>query len=190
MRLNNRLANFRIKRIRERFFLDGPMAEEEQRDEEPKKKSKLPLVLGVVLMLVLGGGGFFAVYSGMLLAPEGQHGEEPLAEMDDDPLAPLPSVAFVPIEPLIVNLIDTSGRSRHLRFQAQLEVPIKHEQEVITLLPRVVDVLNGYLRAVEVSELENPSALVRLRAQILRRLQIVAGDGRVKDVLIMEFVIN
>ena len=69
-------------------------------------------------------------------------------------------------------------------------MPLQYEQEVITLLPRVVDILNGYLRAVEVSELENPSALVRLRSQILRRLQIVAGEGRIKDVLIMEFVVN
>lgn len=166
------------------------MAEEEQLEEEPKKKSKLPLILGVVLMLVLGGGGFFAVYSGMLFAPEGEHVDEELAALEEEPMAPLPNVAFVPVEPLIVNLIDTAGRGRHLRFQAQLEVPLQYEQEVITLLPRVMDVLNGYLRAVDVVELENPSALVRLRAQILRRLQIVAGEGRVKDVLIMEFVIN
>ena len=166
------------------------MAEEEQLEEEPKKKSKLPLILGVVLMLVLGGGGFFAVYSGMLFAPETAHVDEDLAALDEEPMAPLPSVAFVSVEPLIVNLIDTTGRGRHLRFQAQLEVPLQYEQEVITLLPRVMDVLNGYLRAVDVADLENPSALVRLRAQILRRLQIVAGEGRVKDVLIMEFVIN
>ncbi len=158
-------------------------------DDEPRKKSKLPLILGLVLMAVLGGGGFFAVYSGLLLAPE--HEEDmALAELEADPMIPLPSVAFVPVDPLIINLVDTSGRGRHLRFQAQLEVPTAYEQEVISLMPRVVDILNGYLRAVEVSELENPSALVRLRAQILRRLQIVAGEGRVKDVLIMEFVVN
>ncbi|ATG48427.1 flagellar basal body protein FliL [Celeribacter ethanolicus] len=166
------------------------MAEEEQLEEEPKKKSKLPLILGVVLMLVLGGGGFFAVYSGMLFAPEETHVDEDLSALEEEAMTPLPNVAFVSVEPLIVNLIDLSGRARHLRFQAQLEVPAQYEQEVITLLPRVVDVLNGYLRAVDVAELENPSALVRLRAQILRRLQIVAGENRVKDVLIMEFVIN
>ena len=166
------------------------MADAEQLDEEPKKKSKLPLILGVLLMLVLGGGGFFAVYSGMLFGAAGGHEEEQLSALEGEPLALLPSVAFVSVEPLIVNLIDTSGRGRHLRFQAQLEVPLQYEQEVITLLPRVVDILNGYLRAVEVSELENPSALVRLRSQILRRVQIVAGEGRIKDVLIMEFVVN
>ena len=58
------------------------------------------------------------------------------------------------------------------------------------LTPRVMDVLNSYLRAVEVSDLEDPSALIGLRAQMLRRIQLVTGDGRVRDLLIMEFVLS
>ena len=56
--------------------------------------------------------------------------------------------------------------------------------------PRVMDVLNSYLRAVEVSDLEDPSALISLRAQMLRRIQLVTGEGRVRDLLIMEFVLS
>ena len=58
------------------------------------------------------------------------------------------------------------------------------------LLPRVTDVLNGYLRAVSVEKLEEPTALIMLRAQMLRRIQIITGEGRVRDLLIMEFVLN
>jgi flagellar FliL protein len=75
-------------------------------------------------------------------------------------------------------------------FTAQLEVEPAYSQEVTDLMPRIVDVLNGYLRAVKVAELEDPTALIRLRAQMLRRVQVVVGDGRVKDILIMEFVLN
>jgi flagellar FliL protein len=166
------------------------MAGEEQLEEEPKKKSKLPLIVGMVLMLALGGGGFFSVYSGLLFAPPHEPTEEDLAMLESSPLELLPDVAFVPIEPLIINLPGLSSGSRHLRFQAQIEVPSAHQREVESLLPRIIDVLNGYLRAVDISELESSAALIRLRAQMLRRLQIVAGEGRIKDVLIMEFVIN
>ena len=166
------------------------MADEEQLEEEPKKKSKLPLIIGIVLMLVLGGGGFFAVYSGLLFAPAHVPTEDELAELEDAVLEPLPDVSFVPVEPLIINLAGPGGRSKHLRFQAQIEVPSAYQSEVESLLPRIVDVLNGYLRAVDIAELESPAALVKLRAQMLRRLQIVAGEGRIKDVLIMEFVVN
>ena len=45
-------------------------------------------------------------------------------------------------------------------------------------MPRVVDVLNTFLRAVEPRDLEQPSALAPLRAQMLRRIQVVTGEGQ------------
>ena len=80
-----------------------------------------------------------------------------------------------------------SSRYRHLLFRAEMEVNPDYKSEVTTLLPRVVDVLNGYLRALDISDIEAPSALTRLRAQMLRRVQIVAGPGRVNDLLIVSF---
>jgi flagellar FliL protein len=32
--------------------------------------------------------------------------------------------------------------------------------------------------------------MARLRAQMLRRIQVVTGEGRVRDLLITEFVLN
>jgi len=61
---------------------------------------------------------------------------------------------------------------------------------VTNLLPRVLDVLNSYLRVIDMQELNDPRALVRLRAQLLRRVQIVTGDVLVRDLLVTEFVVN
>lgn len=154
-----------------------------------KKTSKLPIILGLVLALVGGGAGFFVMYSGMLDAgekPKMEAGAEkpsdlPMAETDNE-------IAFVEIEPLVVTLDQEAGT--HLRFRASLEVAESAESDVTRLLPRVVDVLNSYLRAVEVADLQDRSALTRLRAQMLRRVQVVAGGGQVKDLLILEFVLN
>ncbi len=146
---------------------------------EPKKRGKLPLILGVVLGLAGAGGGYVAM-SGL----PGSHGEEP------DPRSQPPRTAFVPVPPLTISLGHAGGGVRHLRFQAQLEVDPIGVNNVTVLLPRVSDVLNGYLRAVAVSDLEDPAALVRIRAQMLRRVQIVVGDGLVHDLLVMEFVLN
>jgi len=162
------------------------MAEAAASEEKvSKKKSKLPLLIGVVLMLVLGGGGFYATFSGMIF---GGSAEAP-AEHAAEGAKPLPDIAFVPIDPLVVSLGST-GRARHLRFASQLEVSKVYQEEVTMLMPRILDVLNGYLRAVEVAELEDPTALIRLRAQMLRRVQIVSGEGRVRDLLVTEFVLN
>ncbi len=151
-------------------------------DAVAKKKSKLPILLGLVLFMALGGGGFYAVYSGLILAPatEGAAAAEGVAA---------PEIAFVPVAPVVISLGKVS-ENRHLKFTAQLEVEKAAEGAVTRLLPRIVDVLNGYLRAVEVAELEDPDALVRLRSQMLRRIQIVTGDGQVRDLLVTEFVLN
>lgn len=152
-----------------------------------KKKSKLPLLLGLVLALVGGGGGFFAVQSGLLDMSAGA--EESAVAAEEYDASPELTVSFVAIDPLVISLPGTGGRD-HLRFAAQLEVPPAYAAEVEAIKPRIVDVLNGYLRAVDLAELEDPAALVRLRAQMLRRVQVVAGAGRVSGLLIMEFVLS
>ena len=58
------------------------------------------------------------------------------------------------------------------------------------MLPRVTDVLNGYLRAISLSELQEPTALIKLRAQMLRRVRLVAPPDSVRDLLFQEFVLN
>jgi flagellar FliL protein len=99
------------------------------------------------------------------------------------------ALVFVPLDPLVISLPGNGGRV-HLRFTAQLEVAPEYALEVEAVKPRIVDVLNSYLRAVRVAELEDPAILIKLRGQMLRRVQIVTGEGRVRDLLIMEFVLN
>jgi len=157
------------------------MALAEALPETAPRASRKPLIIGLVAALILGLGGFYVVWSGLLF---GHSTEEHAADV-----APLPDIAFVPVQPLTISL-GQGGTERHLRFTAQIEVAGAHAEEVTLLLPRIVDVMNGYLRALDAAELENPAALVRLRAQMLRRIQIVTGDGRVRDLLITEFVLN
>ena len=153
--------------------------------EVHEKKSKLPMILGAVLMLLCGAGGYFAVVSGLIPGLPGASSHQ-----TDAPSATqeLPDIAFVALDPLIISL--AGPVQRHLRFSAQLEVASAYSKDVELLRPRVMDVLNGYLRAVDIAELEEPTALFRLRAQMLRRVQMVTGEGRVRDLLVIEFVLN
>lgn len=153
-------------------------------DDAPPKKSKMPVLIGLLLAVALGGGGFYAGVSGLLSAHGATAAHETSVTVPD-----LPDLAFVEIEPVLIALAREAD-SRHLRFRGNLEVAAKHEREVVTLMPRILDVLNSYLRAVEIRQLEDPAALLRLRAQMLRRVQIVTGEGRVRDLLISEFVLN
>lgn len=153
-------------------------------DSPPTKRSKLPLLFGLGLALLLGAGGFYATYSGLLGPPP-----EAVADAAAPPASRGAVAGYVPVDPITINL-GARGQARHLRFVAQLEVAPAHTAEVTRLMPRIVDVMNTYLRAVDLPELEEPAALTRIRGQLLRRVQIVTGPGRVSDLLIMEFVFN
>lgn len=148
------------------------------------KSSKMPLIIGLVLLLAGGGGGFYATWSGMILNAESAD-SAPEEKVEDAQ----PKVVFVPLDPITVSLPQQS-QQKHLRFRAELEVPKEHASEVEAVLPRVVDVLNSYLRAIELRDIQDPSALTRLRAQMLRRVQVATGRDHVNDLLIMEFVLN
>lgn len=152
-------------------------------DAKPAKSGGKGLLIGLVAALLFGGGGFYATWSGLV---GGHSGDSKHAAAE---LAPLSPVTFVPLDPLVISL-GSSGQNRHLRFTGQLEVAAEYAAEVTLILPRVLDLLNGYLRAVDVALLEDPSSLFRLRAQMLRRVQVVTGEGRVRDLLVTEFVLN
>lgn len=171
---------------------------EDVEDEEPKKKKGLlvPLLLGVILAAVGGGGGFWAVTQGPLAgetsdddhaAEDGEHGDTDGEDHGPD-LGPT-NVAFLELEPLVISL-GAAESNRNLIFAASLEVRPEHLEEVTQLTPRVLDVLNSYLRVIEISELSEPTSLARLRSQMLRRIQVVTGTGRVSDLLVTQFLVN
>lgn len=161
-----------------------PMALSDNTTKAGKTKaSKLPLLFGLLAALLGGAAGFYLVYFEII------HPRKPSNETAIAPIEGLPDIGFVALDPLVVSLGATSS-NQHLRFAAQLEVEKAYMTDLQALRPRVVDVLNSYLRALETRDLEDPAALTRIRAQMLRRIQIVAGEGRVRDLLIMEFVLN
>ena len=156
---------------------------------EPAEKSgKTRMILGLILALAGAAGGFYLTSSGMLPIGGKQERKPADAAEEAKPVKPLPAVSFVDLPPVILAV--KTDESRHLKFHAQLEVHSDHAGEVEKMLPRIMDVLNTYLRAIETSDLEDSLALVRIRGHLLRRIGIVVGEGRVRDVLIMEFVLN
>ena len=146
----------------------------------PNKGKVMPLLLGLVGAAGLGGGVFFAVYTGVVLSPKQTLPAAAQAVPDFD---------FVPIEVITISLPPQSG-ARFLRFAGQIEVAEAAHEDMMRMQPRFIDLINTYLHAVDIDDLRQPAALIRLRAQILRRLQMIAGDGLIRDVLITEFILD
>ena len=172
-----------------------------ENEEPPKKKSKA-LLFGLIGAVLLGGGTFFGVFSGMIPLPFGAPPAEESAPKDDGHAlegesegevgtehADMKPAAFVPLQAMVISL-GPEARSKHLKLVVSVEVKPEAEAEVTAVKPRILDVLNTFLRAVDERDFESPRAMLRLRAQMLRRVQLVTPQNSVRDLLIQEFVLN
>ena len=186
---------------------DAAVAGDETGAEAPTKKGKGGLVLLLAGVLALGGGGFFATWSGMAdpilgatagdphgdahggehASVDAAHGSSHGASDEHDGAVTGP--AYVELDPLMVS-VGGSGSIRQLRFRAYLQVAGGQDAAVAGLQPRILDIFATYLRAVPIDRLEDPTALLRLRAQLLRRVQLLAGPDTVEDLLIIDFVVT
>lgn len=153
--------------------------------EEPKKRSGKGLLIAAVLSLVLGVGAFFVTYTGVVQGLLGL-GAADHATAHDGLIDP--DVGFVAVEPIAISY--AGPPARQFRIALQLEVPHDSEKEVQKLMPRVLNVLNGFLRAVDPDSLSDRAAWYDLRLKMLYRVRMVLGESLVRDLLITEFVMH
>ena len=165
--------------------------EPEAQPEDGKKKSS-GFMSQILMAVALGAASFATVY---FLPRE----EPPMAvcEMQEtventhkefEPPS-LDEIVFVELKPLLVSL-GTSADGHHLKIGLTLEAREGHEYDIEHAEPKLRDAFTGYLRAVSVTQLEDPAAMVRLRAQLLRRAKVILGTDTVHGVLITDFLVR
>lgn len=152
--------------------------------DEPTKKGGKALIIGIISALLAAGGGFFSTYSGFAQSLAGTESSD--ATHHDSHATE--EVQFVALEPIIISYPGSPGHQ--FRISAQLEVPPHEVKEVSHLMPRVLDVLNGFLRALDPTTLSDRAAWYDLRLKMLYRIRMVLGEDRVRDLLITEFVLH
>jgi len=92
-------------------------------------------------------------------------------------------------EPLVVS-IKPIGRVRYLKLGYVVETSPEFERIFIERENRLRDTLNIYLRAVDVTVLEDPASMGRIRSQIARRVAVVMDPAPVHAVLITDFILS
>lgn len=168
------------------------MSEEEEieeTEEAPPKPSLLKTLIPAAVSIIALG----AVAAGVAFVLPGGSSETACADAGDAhtkmKTKSYDDIAFVNLEPLIVSL-GPNANSEYLKVSITLETFNSEIKTVEHLKPKFRDVLNTYLRAVDESDLAEPAAMMRLRAQMLRRIQLIAPHGAVENVLITDFVLN
>ena len=185
-----------------------------------KKKLPLLFIIAPVALLVLGGGGAAAFFlmqpkpaeahgaeaeagHGEEKAEKGGHGEEKGggghgggAEAEADPalgkIAEGPDgVTFFTLPDMVMNIQSADGRPTFLKLKLTLETKdaavASHLQQE---MPRLQDMFTGFVRELRPEDLSGSAGTYQLRAEILRRVNLIAAPGKVDAVLIEEMLVQ
>ena len=157
--------------------------------EEPKKGfgKKFLLMAGagaLVLLLGVGGGVYYFFFMGSA-AETKTAGAKP-----EIPLTP-PTVTYYDVPDIIVNIQTADGSPAYLKVGLSLELDTPEEKAGMqALMPRVVDQFQGYLRELRVDDLKGSAGVMRLKEELLRRINVAAAPYRVRDVLLKEMIVQ
>jgi len=185
-----------------------------------KKKLPLLFIVIPAALLVLGGGGgaaFLLMQPKSAAAAEdagghgeakaekkGGHGAEKKSgghggggtEGEADPslgkITEGPDgVTFYTMPDMVMNIQTDTGRPAYLKLKLTLEM---QDAEVAAHLqqemPRMKDMFQGFLRELRPEDLAGSSGSFQLRAEILRRVNLIAAPGKVDAVLIEEMLVQ
>ncbi|WP_165185844.1 flagellar basal body-associated protein FliL [Caulobacter soli] len=178
-----------------------------------KKKPPMMIIIAAAAAVVLIGGGVTAF---LLLKPKpeaaaekghekpkkekkkeekGGHGE---AKEGGAPAAGAPvikegpdGVVFYTLPDIVVNMQAADGRSTFLKLKLTFELPDQETADNLTPnLPRLQDMFQTFLRELRPEDLNGSQGSYQLRAELLRRVNLVAAPSKVNAVLIEEMLIN
>jgi len=136
---------------------------------------------GRTVLAGLGAGAYF-----LFLKPA----PVKVAKIDAPPLTP-PQVAFSDVPDILVNIQSSDGTPAYLKLSLSLEMDNDLEKAGMTaLMPRLVDQFQSYLRELRVDDLKGSEGVLRLKEELLRRVNAAAAPYRVRDVLLKQMIVQ
>ncbi|MBW2618309.1 MAG: flagellar basal body-associated FliL family protein [Deltaproteobacteria bacterium] len=194
--------------------------EDEEEGEEKKKGklpklSKKMMIIALGAVIILGGGGFFG-YKKFMAKPEPpevvEEAENGLVAAEDEIAQDLgeeitqdvaageagtgegaagESASIVyPLDPFTVNLSDPAG-NRYLRIRLALDLSsLDLEAEVARKIPQLKDALLLLLSSKSFAEINSMEGKLKMKSQILHRVNQILTSGPVTTVYFTEFVIQ
>jgi flagellar FliL protein len=182
----------------------APDANAENAGEEGGKRFNAKKIVLLVLfpLVLLGGSGTGAYYMGYLDSflgktpdcenvVEGDEAYEACAGQHAAAASNMTPGTFIEIPDMIVNLNSTSRQPRFLKISLKIELEKAEDQKGFeTVLPRVVDQFQTYLRELRIEDLRGSSGMYRMKIELLSRVKAAAPEIAVRDVLFQEILVQ
>lgn len=152
------------------------------------KRKKMLFIAGGVLaaLLLIGAGLYFTGVLGKLFGAG--HSAEQAAEA---PPAPAKDMVFYDMPDLLVNLNSVGKKSNFLKISISLELENKADMARLqSVMPRIIDNFQTYLRELRLEDLKGSAGLYRLREELLLRVNAAVAPAVVNDVLFREMLVQ
>jgi len=168
---------------------DAAKSAGEASEEAPKPRfsRKFLMIAGagaLVLLLALAGGAYFLFFSSSAADKTKMVGNVPV------PLVP-PQVAFYDMPTIVVNIQSSDPTPAYLKLSVSLELATEEEKPAIQILmPRIVDQFQSYLRELRIDDLHGSAGVLRVKEELLRRINVAAEPYPVRDVLLKEMIVQ
>lgn len=172
--------------------LDDELDEDHEDDDEEGSsdgggKKKLFIIIGLALLLVVGGSAA-AYFTGLLqplidmIAGDGKQAEEEVIAQD---------AIFYDLPELLVNLSTAGRKSTFLKIRISLELEKPEDvPKVESVMPRIIDNFQVYLRELRVEDLKGSAGMYRLREELLKRVGAAIAPAKINDVLFKEMLVQ
>ena len=159
---------------------------------------KLLIIVGLVVLLVIGAGA--AVFVTGLLDPllgggeetaEGSDGGEASGGEDGENAEGGGPAVFHDMPEMIVTL-NTGGRKQvFLKIRVSLELQGTGDvAKIQSLMPRIIDNFQVYLRELRIDDLKGSAGMYRLREELLTRVRAAAHPAKINGVLFKEMLVQ
>jgi flagellar basal body-associated protein FliL len=152
----------------------------------PPTGAKTSKVVLILLVLNLGASGF-GTFKAVTAKPAHAAPAEKKHETNEKIEVTGP---VVPLDPFVVNL-DEPGQSRYLKVTFQLELVKADSQAVIEKNKQVIrDAILSYLSGLKLADTLGVAAKDKLRADVMKKLEGIVGEHKVRRMFIQEFVVQ
>lgn len=165
--------------------------------EETTADTKSSGVMPMVAMAVAALAGSFGV-SYFLGGSEPVQVAECLPEKSEDVKKEADTVKaglikedqiYVELDEILIT-IGSEPASRYLKLNLAIATYEGSESKIKKAQPILADAFNGYLRSIELQQLEDPTFYPYLREQLSRRAELVLGAAVADGVLITDFLLR
>ena len=155
-----------------------------------KLPRKLQLIAAACLLLVLGGGGA-GLYFFVLSAPKADETAEAENVKTETDKLPAAQAAFFDIPDIIVNIQTPDSTPAYLKLSVSLELEKQEAKATVEpVLPRIIDQFQTYLRELRVEDIRGSAGVMRLKEELLRRVNLAVAPTPVHDVLLKEMIVQ